>query len=83
MSLSPTAPALMSVSDLAAFLGRGRAFAAGLLEDGVLPVIWHRGRRYVARAAVDEWLATGMEVPKAKPKLATFPRQVRRAARTA
>lgn len=69
----------MNVTDLATYLGRGRAFAAGLLADGALPVIWHRGRRYVTRQAVDQWLAGGAEVPDPAP-IRAFPRTVRRAA---
>lgn len=72
-------PALLNIAELASFLGRGRDFATGLLEDGVLPVIWQRKRRYVSRAVVEAWLASGGEVPEVKPKVRTFPRQVRAA----
>ncbi len=73
----------MTTAELAAFLGRGRDFATGLLDDAVLPVIWHRSRRYVARTAVEAWLMAGGEVPKHKPRVRTFPRQVRASKRAA
>jgi excisionase family DNA binding protein len=52
----PRAGALLTVPEAAAYLGLGVDFVRGLMEDRLVPLIRQRGRYYVARVAIDEWL---------------------------
>lgn len=49
--------ALLTIPEVAELLGRSQGFVRGLIRDGILEARTQRGRWYVPRRAVDEWLA--------------------------
>lgn len=48
---------LLSLAQVAREIHRSPEFVRGLVDDGVLPCIRHRGRRYVTRADLEAFLS--------------------------